>query len=199
MDFAVDFLSKNFQNCVWLAIIIVSCIPTLESKIAIPLGLNTDIWGANSLSPVSVFFLSFIGSILPSIILFFIARKIKDRTAGFWCSKIRNHYSAKGIKIENKDSTFKKYLSLTGFVAVPLPLTGVWTGSLIAGFSNLKFKYSILSIIIGALISSSIITIICSIFSNSIGYILIFSLLVIIVFLFIDLFISLFKNKKESE
>ena len=99
-----------------------------------------------------------------------------------------------------KTNNFTKYFMLTAFVAIPLPLTGVWSGSLILGLSNLDIKMGIISIIIGAIISAGMISLICNIFSNSISYILIISFIIILVFLFVDLFISLLrehiKNKK---
>ena len=56
------------------------------------------------------------------------------------------------------------YLGLVLFVAIPLPGTGAWTGSLIASVLRFDFKKSILSIFIGILIAS----IIMSIFSYGI-------------------------------
>jgi len=53
MNFLVDFFSNNFENCIWLAIILIAICPTLESKIAIPLAMNTDIWGNNALPPAA--------------------------------------------------------------------------------------------------------------------------------------------------
>lgn len=187
-----DFLSNNFENYVWLAIILVAMIPTLESKIAIPLAMNNEIWGNNAFSPLMAFLLSFIGSLLPSIFIILIARKLKNRATGFVTSK----YIQKSQEINKQESNFKKYLLLTGFVAVPFPLTGTWSGCLIAGFTNLDIRWSFLSILIGNIISSGAITLLCCLFSTSLTYILIISILIIIVFLFIDLFISMFKSKK---
>lgn len=83
MDFLIDFFSNKFSGCVWLITILVSMCPTLESKIAIPLALNTSIWGSSALSPWLALLLSFIGSILPYYIIVFIIRKIKSKTTGF--------------------------------------------------------------------------------------------------------------------
>ena len=52
---------------------------------------------------------------------------------------------------------FVKYLSLFLFVAVPLPLTGVWTGSAVAVFLNTKMKYSLPCIILGNLTAGLIV------------------------------------------
>jgi len=49
-------------------------------------------------------------------------------------------------------------IGLALFVAIPLPVTGAWTGSLIAVLFGLKFKYAFLSIFIGILIAGVIVT-----------------------------------------
>lgn len=49
-------------------------------------------------------------------------------------------------------------LGLILFVAIPLPVTGAWTGSLAAVLFGLKFRHSMLSIILGVLIAGGIVT-----------------------------------------
>ncbi len=50
------------------------------------------------------------------------------------------------------------WIGLALFVAIPLPITGAWTGSLIAVLFGLKFKHAFLSIFIGILIAGVIVT-----------------------------------------
>ena len=49
-------------------------------------------------------------------------------------------------------------IGLVLFVAIPLPFTGAWTGSLAAVLFGLKFKHAFLSIIVGILIAGVIVT-----------------------------------------
>ena len=49
-------------------------------------------------------------------------------------------------------------IGLTLFVAIPLPMTGVWTGLLVAVLFGLSFKHTLLSIFIGVLIAGIIVT-----------------------------------------
>ena len=49
-------------------------------------------------------------------------------------------------------------IGLALFVAIPLPITGAWTGSLLAVLFGLKFKHAMLSIFIGVLIAGIIFT-----------------------------------------
>ena len=69
MDNFLDLISVNFQDCVWLAVMLMAMIPTIESKIAIPFGMNTEIWGTDALSGFESFLFAFLGSILPSFII----------------------------------------------------------------------------------------------------------------------------------
>ena len=46
------------------------------------------------------------------------------------------------------------YLGLFIFVAIPLPGTGVWSGSLIASLLNMRFKYAFPAIVLGNVIAS---------------------------------------------
>jgi uncharacterized membrane protein len=49
-------------------------------------------------------------------------------------------------------------LALILFVAIPLPVTGAWTGSLAAYVFNLKFRKALGCIIVGVIIAAIIIT-----------------------------------------
>ena len=49
-------------------------------------------------------------------------------------------------------------IGLMLFVAIPLPVTGAWTGSLAAVLFGLKFKHAFISILAGILIAGVIVT-----------------------------------------
>lgn len=53
---------------------------------------------------------------------------------------------------------FIKQLCVFVFVAIPLPMTGVWMGTAIAVFLNLKFKDAVLPVVLGNLVAGSIIS-----------------------------------------
>ena len=196
MNGIIDFFAHNFESCVWLAVLIVAMIPTLESKIAIPLAMNSAIWGANAISPISAFLLAFLGSILPCYFAMLLSRRIKKHTALVLHSKFLQKYAIRGAQMENQGE-LKKYVALAGFVSIPLPLTGVWSGSLIGGLSNLKIHYCFLSIAVGAFISAGAITLLCSLFNNSISAIFMISLILINIFMLIDLISHYIKPQKN--
>lgn len=194
METITSFFSDNFNSCVWLAVMLVAMIPTLETKIAIPLGMNYAIWGANSLSPIASFVFSFFGSIIPSFFAMFIGRKIKKHTECLLHSKFIQKYLVKSVTLD-KQKKINKYLALAFFVAIPVPLTGVWSGSLIAGLSNLKLSYAFLAIALGSLISTCLITLLCTVFHNSLTTLIMIILTIIIIFLIIEVLLSLFKKR----
>ena len=51
-----------------------------------------------------------------------------------------------------------KYLGLLLFVAIPLPGTGAWTGSLAAAFLDMPLRKALPSIILGVLLAACIMT-----------------------------------------
>lgn len=49
-------------------------------------------------------------------------------------------------------------IGLALFVAIPLPMTGAWTGSVAVFLLGLKFNYALLSILFGVIITGAIVT-----------------------------------------
>jgi uncharacterized membrane protein len=82
--------------------------------------------------------------------------------------KVENYFEKKAQETERKSSesrlakndrsTYIKKLGVFIFVAIPLPMTGVWTGTAIAVFLGLKFKDFIMPIIIGNLVAGLLVS-----------------------------------------
>lgn len=138
-----------------LYIMIISAIPLIEQRGAIPVGIFTGV------DPLTVFIVSYIGSLIPVPFIFFMFNWIMDllRRKNWlpWLINIVDH------KIEKNIDKFKKYeeAALITFIGIPLPTTGVWTGTAIATFLKLDFKKTLFCAMIGALISAVVITLIC--------------------------------------
>ncbi len=64
---------------------------------------------------------------------------------------------------KSKKSEWAKYFGLFVFTAIPLPLTGVWTASAVAALLNLDFKKSMFFIILGNLVATVAISIVCAV------------------------------------
>jgi uncharacterized membrane protein len=128
---------------------IYSIVPVTEQRATIPLGII-----AYGYDPFLVTLVCFLGTLLPVpfILLFFnkafeTACRIKflDPVTGYINKKVRKN---------SKRIEMYKEIGLMIFVGIPLPGTGVWTGSAAAAFLGLDIKKSLLSIIAGNLISA---------------------------------------------
>ena len=73
-EFLQNIFSTIFQDNVILATILISMVPVIELRLAIPFGTATDVWGAAALSYWESFLFAFIGS---SLIVFVLAPIIK--------------------------------------------------------------------------------------------------------------------------
>lgn len=141
----LGLLSNEFK------VMFTAAIPIIEVKGAIPVGI------ALGMSPLHASFLAFLGSIIPVPIILFSIRPIFNylkNTKTF--KKMINELIHNSM---NKSGNVKKYgyWGLFIFVAIPLPGTGVWTGSLIAALLDLRFKLAFPTIVIGNLIASMLI------------------------------------------
>ena len=140
-------------------VLILSMVPLIEQRGAIPLGII----GYN-LNPFAVFAVSFLGSLLPvPFILFFFSYIFE------WLGKtkiLKWFYDFIERKVEKGRSKVEKYekWGLILFVAIPLPTTGLWTGSAVAAFLKMDKKKAAIYIIIGGLISAAVITALTMIF-----------------------------------
>ena len=140
-----------------LAIVVCSMIPVVELRGAIPLGAlcGFEWW--------KTFILAVIGNLIPIpfILLFMdaILRRMNNSKIGFF-KKIAGFLNR---KIEKNQPKIEKYgfWGLTVFIGIPLPMTGGWTGSLVASFMKMKFWRAMLSAFIGVLMAGVIMTLLC--------------------------------------
>ena len=84
------------------------------------------------------------------------------------------------------------------FVAVPFPITGVWTGTAIAVFLNLKFKESVLPIALGNLVAGAIVTALTFLFKSYVDYI-IYALFIIALIMLAVFIIKIARGNKAEK
>ena len=152
----------------YLITFFVGILPIIELRGAIPIGVGLG------LSYFESFIFSFLGNILP---IYFIVKYIRPLFDFFgrWkpFKKIIDFATNKATKkIENSPrlQTFTA-LGLFMFVAIPIPGTGAWVGSLIANFLNLPPKKAIPPIILGVLTAGIIVLTITAMSFGGINYI----------------------------
>ena len=168
-----NFLVELFHSP-HLAVIVISMIPLIELKGAIPVGM-TEAFG---LTLLETSLLAYLGSTLISFLVFFLLKPIfallkKIRVFNLIVRKCEGLFVHKAEEIAKKtdgsvEATAKKIMmiSLLIFVAVPFPVTGVWTGTAVAVFLGLKFKESVIPLALGNLIAGSIITLLTFLFRD---------------------------------
>lgn len=128
-------------------------IPIIEQKVAIPVGILAQ------MDALQVYFLTLIGAILPAPFIILFVKAIFEylkRFKGFEriVDKLERRALSKSEQVEKY-----KMIGLLLFVAIPLPGTGVWTGSLIAALLGIDKKQAILAVVLGAILCGLIILI----------------------------------------
>ena len=193
-----EFFAHVFNENVILATVLISILPIIEVRGAIPFGTNSSIWGNIALTNWESFLWSLIGSsaIVPVIALLFIPIiNWLKRTKLFkkMATSIENRIASKASSITNSDqnskikkmSYWKKFIAVFVFVSIPLPLTGVWTGTCVAIFLGLDFLSTCISVIGGNIVAGLVITLILEFFPWLNNWLLwIFLALVIVVALY---------------
>ncbi len=165
----VEFIKELVGNDLW-ATLIMSFVPLIELKggIVFARGVGFDFFYA--------FLFAYLGSTLVFFPIYFLLKpilnlikkiKIFSRLAfkieDYFNSKAEETLSAQTEKNKKKSGDYLKKLGVFIFVAIPLPMTGVWTGTAIAVFFNLKLKDAILPVVLGNLVAGLIISILAEI------------------------------------
>ncbi|MDR7871546.1 MAG: small multi-drug export protein [Tissierellaceae bacterium] len=147
-----DFLTELFKFISEeFTVIFTAMLPLIEVRGAIPVGI------ALGMSPLHATILAFLGSVIPVPFILFTIRPIfaylrKTRTF----RKLVNNIAKKSME-KSLDIQKYGYIGLFLFVAIPLPGTGVWSGSLIASLLNMRIKYAFPTILLGNLVASTVI------------------------------------------
>jgi len=139
----------------YLKTILIAMSPIVELRGAIPVAI-----GSYHLPVWLAFLLSVLGNLIPVILILMFLEPISQ-----YLSKKSNLFKRalewifKLTKKRHK-SKFKKYgkFALVVLVAIPLPFTGAWTGSLCAFLFGIPFRHSFPLIAIGIIIAGIIVS-----------------------------------------
>ncbi len=125
-----------------------AALPVIELRGAIPFGI------ALGFSPLHAFLVSFAGSLMPVPFIFFGIRPVFQLLSKHsalldrFIQRLTDKTMAKGEKARRRG-----IIGLILLVAIPLPGTGVWTGTLAAVLLNLRFKLAFPAILTGNLVA----------------------------------------------
>lgn len=139
--------------------IILSILPISELRGGLPVAVDYALKNQVGILPIFLMIISF--NILVIFLIFFFLDYLHKHFMKFsWYQKAFGFFLVrtrkKADKVESKIGTLG-FLALTLFVAVPLPVTGAWTGCLIAWILGLERKRSIFFIGLGVLIAGVIV------------------------------------------
>ena len=101
------------------------------------------------------FFICLVGTLIPTPFILLFINKIFDWMKGTRFVKLVDRMEQKGRSKFEKINRYKT-LGLMIFVAIPLPGSGAWTGSLAAALMKMDFKSAMLSVALGTLIADII-------------------------------------------
>lgn len=137
-----------------LIVLFISMVPLIELRGAIPIAIGMNL----ALPEWLILITAIIGNILPVPIIYFFARKFlewgshkKWKPLKQFCDFCLKKGTKGGEKLLKKAGNYGTYFALFLFVAIPIPGTGAWTGTLAASILNLDFRKTILAISLGVL------------------------------------------------
>jgi len=148
----------------WIKTFFTAMTPIGELRASIPIAL-----GSYGMGVIETYIISVIGNLVPVIAILWILEPLSrllmkkfnwaNRFFTWLFDRTRRRHSAR----------FEKYQSfaLISFVGIPLPVTGGWTGALIAYVFGIPPKRALWQITIGVLIAGIIVTVI----SKTVGYV----------------------------
>lgn len=201
-----EFLLKLFGGNTYAATLFVSMFPLIELKGAIPIG--TGLFGMPLWQTSLV---AYLGSTIVSVAEFFLLIPIFNllKKIGLikkLVLKVEGIFARKAEEIAKKtegsaEKEAKKIMlwSLFVFVAVPFPVTGVWTGTAIAVFLGLKFHESVLPIAAGNLVAGGIITLLTFLLGEKYTNYLIYALFVIALIMLVVFIVKIVRSEPKAE
>ena len=143
----------------WLIVALFSMIPIFELRFAIPAAAIPASFMFVE-NPVIAYMAAVVGNILPvPFILLLIAwfLGVMKRAPVRWINRVADFIENKAQKGAAK-LRHGAFIGLFLFVAIPLPLTGAWTGALIAGVFGFDKRWAFLSILAGVMVAGVIMT-----------------------------------------
>lgn len=181
-----------------LTVALISAFPLIELKGAIPVG------EALGLGLFRSALLAYVGSTLVAVLLFLLLKPLfslmkRLRFFAGLAERAEGVFTRRGEKLKRKGGGKRIIMwGVYAFVALPLPLTGVWTGTAVAVFLGLGLKDGILPVALGNLTAGAVITLLTYFLRDYVEYFILalFILAVIMLAVFI-IKLALFKGDKK--
>ena len=137
-----------------LIVFIVAMLPFSELRGAIPLAI-----AEYSMTPAEAYLLGVMGNLVPVVFLLYFLGPIEQRLR--FIKVFDRFFESLFHRTRRKHSErIDRYgaLGLVTFVAIPLPVTGAWTGCAAAYVFGIQKRYSFPAIVLGVVIAGLIVT-----------------------------------------
>jgi uncharacterized membrane protein len=147
----IEFLKNLLSN--ELITIIIASLPISELRGAIPISITQF-----GFTPMKAFLLSVLGNLLPVVPFLFFLNYFTEKLSKI--DTFKKFFDWWFERTKKRSSIVEKYeaVGLSLFVAIPLPMTGAWTGCVAAYLFRIKFRYALTAIAVGVLIAGIVVT-----------------------------------------
>jgi len=139
-----------------ISTILVAMLPIAELRVALPLAIGTY-----KLSLFSAFLWSFIGNMIPVFFILWFLEPVSEflmRNSSFWRRFFKWLFERTRRRFKENSQRYGVIIALILFVAIPLPITGAWTGAVAAFLFGVPYRKAVLSIAVGVLIAGIIVS-----------------------------------------
>jgi uncharacterized membrane protein len=144
-----------------VAVIVLAMVPIFELRGALPFAREIL-----AMSPFSAFVWSVIGNAIPVPIILWLLPPFTEWAEKHWKALHRLLDRLHGYTERRHSARFERLrdLALVTFVAIPLPVTGAWSGSLAAVVFGVDKRRAIPLILVGILIAGLVVTVLVEAF-----------------------------------
>lgn len=204
----VDFFRNLFDND-YLTTFFIALLPIVELRGAVPVAVQMGMnWyaafglayiGSSIVAPILLLLLKPVLNLLKRIKFF---ARFANAVEGMFQDKAKVIAERAGKGDTKVREDLIKFIGVFTFVALPIPLTGVWTGTAVAVFLGLGFWKSLVAILLGNLTAGTIVTLLSVFLSEYIDIILgIFFIIVLIVLalFIIKVILRMIKSKRSEK
>ncbi len=139
----------------YLILFFISMVPLIELRGSTAMIAGMDV------SVIPAYLCCIVGNMVPVPLIFFFARKVllwganKKFIGKFFTYCLKKGHRG-GEKLQAKAGKRGLFVALLLFVAIPIPGTGAWTGTLAASFIDMDFKEAVLAVLLGVAIAGII-------------------------------------------
>ena len=133
---------------------LVSASPIIELRGSIPLGIGLG------LNPILVMMTAILFNFLITFVIFFFLDTFHGifMKFNFYNNFFNRRIERTRKKLESHIGTKTEFWALMIFVGIPLPMTGAWTGSVLAWFFGIRRIKAYLALFFGIVIAAVIVT-----------------------------------------